>query len=568
MKINEFSIKARIVTLIMALVIGQVALISVAVDRSHSLLQNLTNVTQVELPASRHLTLADMMHDGIRAVVLEALYDFEIKALDEIPEVEKEAKEKRDLMVETFESLKKVPLSQARMQELASASEMVAQYGDSSLAVIESIKGGDRAKIVDSKKSFDEVFEKVETLLGDLGEKIQKEATSSGDSGKNIVQSVLLFSLVSLVFSLALSVFIYAWTRKSFAAIVEKLSLGSSQINSLANVLSQESNKVRESSLEQAASIQESVSALSEMSSMIAQTGENIKLSLDTSRGAQERAGEGKQIMARMSRSMEDIHKANERLQDIGKVISDINSKTAVINDIVFKTQLLSFNASIEAARAGQHGRGFAVVAEEVGNLAELSGTAAREIESLLEESNRKVKDTLELIQVRVGEGNRVSHSALEAFTGISKNIEEINHQVQSINDATQQQEIGVQQSSTAMKQMDASSQINSTASNQAFTTSENLKSQAEDLKNVIVDLSQLISGASARNIGSKIVSARETKSPAVVLSPRMNSEPSSGDLEAVAMRVSAKKATDLSIERSGKKDQFTADDPDFGEAA
>jgi len=272
---------------------------------------------------------------------------------------------------------------------------------------------------------------------------------------------------------------------------------------------------------------------------------------------------------------MEDIHKANERLQDIGKVISDINSKTAVINDIVFKTQLLSFNASIEAARAGQHGRGFAVVAEEVGNLAELSGTAAREIESLLEESNRKVKDTLELIQVRVGEGNRVSHSALEAFTGISKNIEEINSQGQSINDATQQQEIGVQQSNSAMKQMDVSAQINSTASNQAFNTSENLKSQSEELKNVISDLVQLISGGNAADIAPKpnATSEQNLRSREVRhLRPRshtqVNNDATSDSLESLAMKVASKKATDLSISRNTDQDTITADDPDFGEAA
>ena len=55
----------------------------------------------------------------------------------------------------------------------------------------------------------------------------------------------------------------------------------------------------------------------------------------------------------------------------------------------MFKTQLLSFNASIEAARAGQHGRGFAVVAEEVGHLAQTSGKAAEEIRNLLEKQSK-----------------------------------------------------------------------------------------------------------------------------------------------------------------------------------
>ncbi len=100
--------------------------------------------------------------------------------------------------------------------------------------------------------------------------------------------------------------------------------------------------------------------------------------------------------------SIQDLNKGNEtiigevkrstdQMKEIVTVISEIGAKTKVINDIVFQTKLLSFNASVEAARAGEQGKGFAVVAEEVGNLAHMSGQAAREITTMLDESIRKV---------------------------------------------------------------------------------------------------------------------------------------------------------------------------------
>ena len=57
--------------------------------------------------------------------------------------------------------------------------------------------------------------------------------------------------------------------------------------------------------------------------------------------------------------AMVEIEKSNTELEEVNQVVRLIRERTNVINEIVFKTQMLSFNANIEAARAGQHGLGF-----------------------------------------------------------------------------------------------------------------------------------------------------------------------------------------------------------------
>ncbi len=84
----------------------------------------------------------------------------------------------------------------------------------------------------------------------------------------------------------------------------------------------------------------------------------------------------------------------DDELRIVSDLIGQIEQKTKVIHEIVFQTKLLSFNASVEAARAGDYGRGFSIVAEEIGNLALMSGQAAKDIASLLQESSTKVKDS------------------------------------------------------------------------------------------------------------------------------------------------------------------------------
>ncbi|MGE0526529.1 MAG: methyl-accepting chemotaxis protein, partial [Bdellovibrionales bacterium] len=155
--------------------------------------------------------------------------------------------------------------------------------------------------------------------------------------------------------------------------IVHTLDRFSEQNSMTSEDLRESSQHLSGASREQSAAVQEAVASITQIRSMLAQTSEHVREVQNLTSNVNEKTEDGSQIMARMETAMIAIEQANSQLQSFEEIIRSIREKTQVINDIVFKTQLLSFNASIEAARAGQYGRGFAVVAEEVGKLAQLS---------------------------------------------------------------------------------------------------------------------------------------------------------------------------------------------------
>lgn len=360
-----------------------------------------------------------------------------------------------------------------------------------------------------------------------------------------------------LVAAIVFSFFFARSIGKQFIAVSEDLSKTVTSTTELSQEMGKTSDSVASSSEEQAAAIQESVSALAEMNSMIAQTVQNSKQSLESARLVTNKTEDGRDIMQKLVSSMESIQQATHQLQNITSIIQEINNKTSIINDIVFKTQLLSFNASIEAARAGQHGRGFAVVAEEVGNLAQLSGNAAKEIQSLLHDSQKQVASTLDMIQVRVKDGNHISDNALRAFNEIATAIESVTVQIKGITDATQQQEAGLQQTSTAMGQMDIASQRNIVAARNASQAATQLESQAHNLKGIMQHVQGLVLGAAVKHIEQ----FEKKKEDYLIKEPKKTSTAES--TKDLAQKLLGKKKT--KVETTG---EVKADDDSFKPAA
>lgn len=274
-----------------------------------------------------------------------------------------------------------------------------------------------------------------------------------------------------------------------------KLNQAMIHVLNISSSASDTSFKLASASTEQASAVTETVSSMDEIKSMLGHTVDNSSAAFRSSEESYREATSGQRVVDELRVAMVDIDRAYGELEEVNRVVSMIRSKTNVINDIVFKTQLLSFNASIEAARAGQHGRGFSVVAAEVGKLAEVSGAAAQEIGMLLDQSTRKVGQIVESAKFKVNSANQMSLKCATVFDSITQRTGEARTMVDAIMTAATEQEAGIQQVSRAMVEMKDSSDQTDQMAQQIQTLSDALKAQSGNLAATISTLNVLLNG-------------------------------------------------------------------------
>jgi len=307
--------------------------------------------------------------------------------------------------------------------------------------------------------------------------------------------------LTGFIIALIIGVYMASSISRTMSQVASQLSSGADEVTSAATEISSTAEQLSASAVEQASSLQETASSIEEMSSMVKQNAANAARSSETAKGGQETAGKGKQVILEMLGAMGEIDAANKEIGEVVKVISQIGNKTKVIDDIVFKTQLLSFNASVEAARAGEHGKGFAVVAEEVGNLAQMSGNAAREISEMLEQSLERVERMIQTSKQKVEVGLNVGKRCGDVLDELVESVSDVNNMANEIASACQEQSRGITEINRAVTQMDQVTQQNASASQQSAAASEQLSHQAESLRISVEELMRLLNGSNRGNI-------------------------------------------------------------------
>ena len=255
-------------------------------------------------------------------------------------------------------------------------------------------------------------------------------------------------------------------TADSIASSASEIAAGMSEMttasDSIAATAENQKKSVAETSARVDANVQASQTIHEEVSSAMAVHGQT-----------QAKAAHGETV----------VHDAVAGMQAIHDNSRQITSILTVITEIATQTNLLSLNAAIEAAKAGDQGKGFAVVAEEVRKLAERSGLAAKEIAALIQTSNRSVETGGELV-----------NAAGSVLKSIQASIMASGERIQAIGVQSQEQSLNSRAVVDAMIGLSSIAEQNASATEEMAATIHETTGAIQELSNAAERLDALVS--------------------------------------------------------------------------
>ncbi len=240
----------------------------------------------------------------------------------------------------------------------------------------------------------------------------------------------------------------------------QRTASGSTELSATAEEMNATTDAIAQGANQQHTSSERAAAAMHELSASIEHVAVNVRHAEQQMEQVLQATHKGEKAEEATQAAMHDIEEASTR----------IVQAVRVINEIARQTNLLSLNAAIEAAKAGDAGAGFAVVAEEVRKLAERSGQSAKEIAQLVDITEEAIRN-----------GGRTALESVQALRAIATSLGEVAAMFKEIGAASEEQaRAGVEVTQQVTEVASESARIANATSELATTVHEVTRTASE----------------------------------------------------------------------------------------
>jgi methyl-accepting chemotaxis protein len=229
---------------------------------------------------------------------------------------------------------------------------------------------------------------------------------------------------------------------------------------------------------------------VSRVASSVAELAENAQKTDLTAYSAGTLANEGNTLVSRIVDEMYGtavvVRHLAEVIGELDKQAAEISSVVSLIRDVADQTDVLSLNAAMEAARAGQHGRGFSAVADEVRKLSDRTAKSSRAIALMIANIQASARSTSEevvagsqRVQDNVSQINQVGQAMQQIRVGTDAVIAAIS----TISKSLDQQAVANTEISSDVDRVATLTQRNSERAHEMSAATQRLSTLASELR-------------------------------------------------------------------------------------
>ncbi len=324
------------------------------------------------------------------------------------------------------------------------------------------------------------------TLVDHERERLEEAQAAATETAQHAIAALVASASLTTLLAVSLALWLSRGLRRRIGAAVHGVQSSSTELEAAAHQQVSSTQELTTTTNEITVTIRELLAT----SRQIAESAQRVvRIAEETGRSAAIGDQTVQRTQEAIGRIRGQVDQIVSRMVDLGRKSQQIGSILELINELADQTNILSINATIEAAGAGETGKRFAVVADEIRRLADRVGGSAREIRMLIDEIRAAANGTV----MATEDGSKSVEAGARQFAEVLSTFKSITDRVTVTTDAAREIELSTKQQTAAVEQLNVAIGGVAQAARETQSSSAQTLSTCSELAEVSRQLSALI---------------------------------------------------------------------------